>query len=170
MLTKRIRLILIFVLFAGGIVALFSDPYLAIVLWAVSLVLILGHLRHGSMIGVLRALGQGRSDKAERLLAEISRPDLLSRRYRAYYHFARGLLATQRKEHETVKVAFNKALEIGLKGRQERAVSYLSLARVAYTEKDRENAKNYLEKTKENQTKDLFLKRRIEELEAALKR
>lgn len=168
MLPKKIRLTLIFLLSIGGIVFLFVDPYIAIAFWGLSFLMILSHFRHNNMIRVLRALGKGQSDRAEELLSEISRPDLLAKRYKAYYHFAVGLLASQRKEQAIVKTAFTKALELNLKGKQEQAIAYLSLARAAYLEKDMENAEHYLEKTKENQTQDLFLKKRIDELETAL--
>ncbi|MCH2046076.1 MAG: hypothetical protein MK212_18315 [Saprospiraceae bacterium] len=168
MLPKKIRITLILLLSIGGIVSLFFDPYLAIAFWGLSFLMILSHFRHNNMIRVLRALGKGQSNRAEELLSEISRPDLLAKRYRAYYHFAVGLLASQRKEQHVVKTAFAKALELNLKGEQEQAIAYLSLARTAYLEKDIDNAKFYLDKTKEKQTQDLFLKQRIDELETAL--
>lgn len=168
MIPQSLRLLLALLCGLGGAVAFFFDYWLSLALWLSALLLMAMHFKYGSIVGVLRALGKGDVDGAERLLNAIKRPDWLAKSYQAYYHFSYGLIAYRRGEVEPGKERFLKALELGLPGRYERAIACLNLAHAYYRDQDQTSAREYLEKAKANQADDLFLKKRVEELEQAL--
>lgn len=167
MLPKPFRLFLILACGVSGAVVFFFDYWLSLALWIAALILILMHFRYGSIVLVLRALGKGDVDKAEMMLNDIKRPDWLAKSYQAYYQFARGLIAYRRGEVEAGKDAFLMAIQIGLPGKYEKSISYLNLAHATYRENNKAQTLDYLQKARDNQNDDLFLKQRIEELEKA---
>lgn len=163
----KIRLLLILLCGVGGSVAFFFDKWLSLALWVSAMLLMLMHFRFGPIVGVLRALGRGDVDGAEAMLNGIKRPEWLAKTYKAYYHFARGLIAFRRNEVENGKQCFLTAMDIGLPGKYERAISSLNLAHAYYIEKNKEKTLEYLQKAREIKSDDLFLKNRIEELAQA---
>jgi tetratricopeptide (TPR) repeat protein len=171
MISPKLRLLLIGVFFIFGIIAPFAKlgGYITFAFLATAIVLLLGHFRHGPMLGILMALRKGNITQAEQLLNSIKRPAWLSARYKAYYHFGQSLVASHQQDIESAETHSEKALSIGYLQDKEQGILYYNLARVAYEKDDWKKAKTQLEKLQTLNIEDLHLKQRIEELQDALK-
>ncbi len=171
MISSKLRLLLIFLFLVCGVVSAIAplDQYITFAFFATAIILLLGHFRHGPMLGVLLSLRKGNIPKTEILLNSIKRPEWLSARYQAYYHFALSLVASHKQDIESAGTHSLKALESDYLQNKEKVILHYNLARVAYEKQDWETAKTQLNKLRELQIEDLHLKKRIEELEEALK-
>ncbi len=181
-LSIKIRIFLIIALIASGLVGVLLNlhPGVSLVMWLSALILILSYLLFGSVNTALFWLKSGRIDKAEEALNKgIYKVEWLLKSHKAYYYFTKGLIGLYRSQENTPEKEFHlkegednllKSLEIGLSRKQERAMAYLNLAHAAFFRRDKAKATEYTQKLKENQTADLQLQKKTEELEAALQR
>lgn len=155
----------------AGIVSPFAElgSYVTFAFIATALILLMGHFRHGPMLGILVNLRKGNIPKAEQLLNTVKRPEWLSPRYQAYYNFAQAMVASHQQDIESAEEYSNKALDLGYLHTKEKGILLYNLARVAYERKEWANSSKRLDELKEMKVDDLHLKKPIEELEAALK-
>jgi hypothetical protein len=170
MFSPTLRLILIAVFLVGGIAALVTQlgTYVVIAFFSTAAILLLGHFRHGPMLAILMSLRKGKVGDAEQLLASIKRPNWLSKRYQAYYYFANSLVATHRQDPAGAVDYANLALDLNQLHDKEKAILVYNLARMAYQSGIYEQAKTHLNTLKNLAVDDLHLKKRVQELEAAL--
>ena len=170
MYSPRLRFALIILLLVSGAAVLFVYQYwtAVLMLWSTAALLAFGHFRYGSIIAVLWALRQGDVEKAGVLLAAIRRPDWLTRRYQAYYYFALGLVSFYKKQLEEGAAHFQKALDLGLRGKQELAITHLNLAHAAYLQQNFTAARAHIDLVNAQKVDDLYLKERVVELEKQL--
>jgi hypothetical protein len=171
MFSPKLRLILIFLFFICGLTAPLAglDHYVTFAFIATAFILLLGHFRHGPILKILFSLRKGKITEAQQLLNSIKRPDWLSARYQAYYHFSLSLVASHQQDTQSAQLHSLKALEMGQLQDKEIGILFYNLARVAFENQDWEAATEQLQKLKKLDIKDLHLKKRIEELEEALK-
>lgn len=175
----RTRFIFIFSLFAiGGVGLLLSLPVTIFVLaWTLAIFLLLGFFLFGTVNAALFALKNGKVEKADKHLQSTYKVNWLMKSHRAYYHFASGLIALYKSRSAADQAIVYldageehllQSLDLGMRRKSERAMAYLNLAHISYQKGDKEQTISYTEKTKENQTTDLHLRKGIEELEAAI--
>lgn len=171
MFSPTLRLILIAVFIVGGFAALFAQlgTYIVVAFFATAIILLLGHFRHGPMLAILMSLRKGNIGQAEQLLASIKRPNWLSKRYQAYYYFSNSLVATHSQDTAGATDYANLALELNQLHDKEKAILVYNLARMAYQHQDFAAAQQHLATLKGLAVEDLHLKKRVGELEAALK-
>lgn len=171
MISPKLRLLLIIIFVICGFTALFTQigNYVVFAFLATSLILLLGHFRHGPMLGILVALRKGNILRTEQLLNSIKRPEWLSPRYQAYYHFATALVASHAQDVETAGKHSKIALELGYLQDTEKGILLYNLARVAFEQKEWEQSKMQLKTLKALSLDDLHLKQRTTALEEALK-
>ncbi|BDS10627.1 hypothetical protein [Aureispira anguillae] len=171
MISPKLRLFLIFLFIICGFGVLIAQigTYVVFAFWATALILLMGHFRHGPMLSILFALRKGNIPQAEQLLNSIKRPEWLSPRYQAYYHFAMALVASHQQDIDTAEKHSEIALKINLLQNKEKGILLYNLARVSFEKKDWENSNVKLQQLKDLGVDDLHLKKRIEELETALK-
>jgi hypothetical protein len=157
-------------LLVSGVAALIVYQHwpAVLMLWSTAFLLAWGHFRYGSIIAVLWALRKGDVEKAGVLLANIRRPQWLSRRYQAYYYFALGLVSFYKKELNEGALHFQKALDLGLSGKQELAITHLNLAHASYLQKDFAATRAHIDLVHAQNVEDLYLKERVAELEKQL--
>lgn len=170
MISPKLRLVLIVLFIICGIVAPFAQlgSYVIFAFWATAFILLMGHFRHGPMLGILVALRKGDIPQAEQLINTVKRPEWLSPRYQAYYHFSNALVASHHQDVDAAEKHSKTALELGYLHTKEKGILLYNLARVAFERKEWEKAKNQLATLKTLSVEDLHLKKRIEELENAL--
>jgi hypothetical protein len=170
MISPKLRLVLIVLFVICGIIAPFAQvgSYVIFAFWATAFILVMGHFRHGPMLGILVALRKGNIPQAEELINTVKRPEWLSPRYQAYYHFSNALVASHHQNIDAAEKHSKTALELGYLHVKEKGILLYNLARVAFERKDFEKAKNQLAELKALSVEDLHLKKRIEELEQAL--
>jgi tetratricopeptide (TPR) repeat protein len=171
MISPTLRFILMIAFFIGGFVAIFMQlgNTIAIVFFATALIMLLGHFRYGPMVSILLALRQGKIARADELLQSIKRPNWLSNRYQGYYYFAQSLVATHQKDVDSATSYANLALKINTLHDKERAILVYNLARMAYEHGDYAQAQQHYLTLQGLSVEDLHLKKRVAELEVALK-
>lgn len=170
MISPKLRFILIILFVICGIAAPFAEvgKYVIFAFWATAFILLMGHFRHGPILGILVALRKGNIPQAQQLLNSIKRPQWLSPRYQAYYHFATSLVASHQQDVEIAGKHAQIALDLNLLQNKEKGILLYNLARVAFEKKDWESSKSQLSALKALGLDDLHLKKRMEELETAL--
>lgn len=166
MIHPRFRLILVGVFFVSAILSFFNELGLAVSLTLLftSFLLGIGHFKHGSVLAILIALKRGQIEKAESLLASIKRPQWLTKRYQAYYHFSHSVIASFVNDLDRSKIHAQKALELKRLPDNEEGILLYNMARVAYEKNDIESCKEHLLQFEGKKIKDLHLKKRVEEL------
>ncbi|MBL4649221.1 MAG: hypothetical protein JKY03_05770 [Aureispira sp.] len=172
MISPKLRIVLIVLFIICGIIAPFAQlgSYVIFAFWATALILLMGHFRHGPMLGILVALRKGNIPQAEKLINTVKHPEWLSPRYQAYYQFANALVASHHQDIDATEKYSKTALELGYLHVKEKGILLYNLARVAFERKDWEKAKTQLAELKTLSVEDLHLKKRIEELEQALRK
>jgi hypothetical protein len=170
MISPKLRIVLIVLFVICGIVAPFAQlgSYVIFAFWATALILLMGHFRHGPMLGILVALRKGDIPQAEALINTVKRPDWLSPRYQAYYHFSNALVASHHQDIDAAEKHSTTALELGYLHVKEKGILLYNLARVAFERKEFDKAKKQLAELQTLSVEDVHLKKRIEELEQAL--
>jgi len=170
MISPKLRLVLIVLFVICGIIAPFAQlgSYVIFAFWATAFILLMGHFRHGPMLGILVALRKGDIPQAEQLINTVKRPEWLSPRYQAYYHFANSLVASHHQDVDAAEQYSKTALELGYLHTKEKGILLYNLARVAFERKEWDKSKAQLAQLKALAVEDLHLKKRIEELELAL--
>ncbi len=113
MYTPRVRVFLIAIAVAGGMLFLPTRPSLAYALFFSGVLFIIGYFRSGTVWLAFRSFRRGRVDRAGRLIDLIAHPNWLSAQFQAYYHWIRG--AVELKAHRP-QVAIEH-LERSLEGR-----------------------------------------------------
>lgn len=137
-------------------------------LYIAAAMLFLVHFRAGSVWMAAQSLFKGDIDKASQWLEAGPGPKFMAKRNKAYYFFAKGLIALHRKELQEGAQLLQKSLDTGLARRNEQAMSHLNLAQVYYVQKDRALAEQHIWKARNLEPKDLLLSKKIEETEDAI--
>jgi tetratricopeptide (TPR) repeat protein len=169
MLFYRWRFALIF-LFLGMGVFLHSRMgwQAAWTLYLAAVILLLTHVLFGNVWAAFRLLQHGQLADASRLLDKVFTPKLLLTRNRAYYYFARGILALQQQEMEQGEAHLQRALDLGLFRANDRALARLNLAHVYYVLKQYPAARRALTAAEAEAPTDLLIKENLAKLRRAL--
>ena len=172
MISPRLRLILFFVFFICSILAIVTQMgnYVTFVFIITAFILILGHFRHGPVLNVLVALRKGKINDAELLLAGIKKPEWLSSRFKSYYYFSLALIASHKQNPEDALNYSQQALKLNFLQDNEKAILYYNISRSLFEKRDFSASANQLSLLKSFNITDLHLKKRIEELDNALKK
>ncbi|MEM1322079.1 MAG: hypothetical protein AAGG75_17595 [Bacteroidota bacterium] len=169
MLYSRIRLVLIVLFFALGLILHIQlGLESAFYLYIAGILLLITHFLFGNIPAAFSHLKRGKLDQAEALIKQVRRPNWLIKRHRAYYHFVKGMIALQREKLPESEVDLSKALEIGLKSETDNALTALNLAHICYVKNRHEESREYLKTAKTHPNNDLLIKQHIEELEKVL--
>ncbi|MEM8907096.1 MAG: hypothetical protein AAGD05_04550, partial [Bacteroidota bacterium] len=137
-------------------------------LYAASLLLLFTHFRFGNVSAAFVKLRNGQLDEAENLLDQIKRPEWLAKRHRAYYHFSKGLIATQHQDLPEGETHLKAALDLGLRSATDNAMAALNLAHLYFVGQQKTIAQTYLSQAKTFQSDDLLIREKIAELEKVL--
>lgn len=162
----RFRLILVVIFLISAILSFINQLGLTVSLTLLftSLLLFIGHFKHGSVLAVLMSLKKGQIDRADTLLGSIKKPDWLTKRYQAYYHFSHSVIASFKKDLERSSKHAQLALDLKRLPENEEAILIYNMARVAFERNDFTRCKDHIAQLHDKNIKDLHLKKRIEEL------
>ena len=145
MFTPLVRLLLIGLNTAVGILALPRYPMLAAGLCLSSALFVLGYFRHGTVWLAFRAIRKGQVDRADSLIRRTHNPSWLDARQRTYYELLKGALAGERGDLEAAETHLRAALAGKLRTGNDIGVAKLTLAEVLLHRGDRDSAKALLE-------------------------
>lgn len=93
-------------------------------------------------------LRKNKLDKAAQALGRIKHPDQLLKRQEAYYYYLTGLIESQLSGVGKAEKYFKRALSIGLRMNQDKAVAKLNLAAIAMYKRRKREATNLLSEAK----------------------
>jgi len=99
-----------------------------IVMIFVSAIIILSFFRNENMILALNQMRVGNHEKAAKHLNRISRPDLMPKKQHAYVIYLQAMLNTQAYGFAKSEQMLRKALALGLRTAQDKAVAKMHLA------------------------------------------
>lgn len=126
--------------------------------------------RHEYMILSLWYLRKQNFEKTRSWLDRIKQPEYLIKRQQAYYFFLQGFCQmAMQKEAAKAGPLFRKALNMGLRMKQDEMVAKLSLAQIAIMQRRKREAKNLIyeiKKMKESSS----IKDQIKQVELMLQR
>ncbi len=112
--------------------------------------------KHEKIIMALYYLRKQDLPKAEAQLNKIKAPEKLIKSQEAYYHYLNGLISMQQKGIGKSEKFFVKALQLGLRLKEDQAVAKLNLAGIAMSKRKKKDAEMYLAQAKKLDTKKLL--------------
>lgn len=129
--------------------------------WGLLLLLLTGIVvltifRHEGIIMALYHLRKQDLAKAEASLNKIKAPEKLIRTQQAYYWYLQGLIGMQQKGIGKSEKYFIKALNLGLRLKEDQAVAKLNLAGIYMSKRKKREAELYLNQAKKLDTKKLL--------------
>jgi hypothetical protein len=140
-LSRLILLLLCALLSLAG--AYFGIWPVLIFTFIASVGLLWGYYKAGSVLLSLSRFRKNEFPEAEKMLDYIQRPELLSKANQANYYFISGFLAREKDMFREAKPFLQRALEIGLKNQNDRAMTLLALADMELMTKQEAEAKKY---------------------------
>jgi hypothetical protein len=167
MLPTPVRLVLVIAALAAGTLVLASGRWSGLVFLVAAGFLIWGHFRIGPVRRAYRALENGQSGQAARLIEKVSAPEKLKDKERAHYHYVVGILAGERGDMTTAEQNLNLAMGGPKATDNDRARVACYLAELALGHGDSTTARRQLDRAREIEHEP-GIERTIEELEELL--
>lgn len=150
MFTPLIRVILIITFFVFTILFYLREDYINAGLLIIAAGLLwYGYFKYGTVYLAFHQIKKQNIGKAEKLISRIRYPNKLSKKQKSYYHFINGIIASEKNEFGLAKSELTKALEIGLRTKNDTSILILNLANIEYERKELLSAKEYLNKLKD---------------------
>lgn len=164
MFTPIIRILLISLAIAMAIFKYSKGQYIETTLLVFAAALIIyGHFKYGTVYTAFQHLRRENYKKAEALLIKIKDPEKLSKSSKSYYHFTQGFILLDKGDLDDSFSELNKALQIGLRTKNDTAIVLLNLGAIEFERKNYKKAKEYTLQSKEFDSKPL-VKTEIEKL------
>ena len=112
---------------------------------------------------------KGNFEKAEKTLLLIKHPDKFSKSQHSFYYYLLGIVESQKKSFAKSERYFKKALEIGLRMDQDKAMAKLNLAGFSLSKRNKREAMMHLAEAKKLD-KNKLMTDQVKMIEAQLKR
>lgn len=169
MFTPRVRFALVVVCVLVGIYSFTQgNVFPGMALFIVAGLLVYGHISYNRIWLIYKHVISGEFELAETQLKKVNSVASLSKEQQAYYHFAKGMVAMHKTANEEAEIAFQQALDLGLKTDNDMAVAYFYLAQLFYGQASYTVAGEYLDKAKQYRTHP-NLETHIKQLDKVLK-
>lgn len=154
MFTPFSRILLLLLCAALSVVAAVFNIYsLLIITSIISVILLYGYFRKGSVHLALSRLRNEEYTEAERILEQTSRPERLDKKQKAYYLFVKGFIAREKNQFNEAKIFLEESLQEGIRSQNDIAMALLALTDMEMVKKNRSKAREYF-----LQMKDLKVK------------
>lgn len=169
MFTNRARVLVIGMFVILMVVAIKYQVYqLAAAALMFAGALVYGYFKQGTIVLAAKAFHHKEYDKAEDLLKQVYKPDMLSKKRRGFYEFIYGGLCLQKQDFEEAEQHYELAALYPLRNANDHVAALVHVANINVRKGNWEKAKAYLqltEKHKDNITakmKDVIQKVRQE--------
>lgn len=156
-LRKEIRFVL------AGLVLLFAvfqfievNIGYGIMLVLLSGLIVLSIFKNERILMALYHLRKNNMSKAEKAISGIKHPEYLVKSQEAYFYLLNGMLISQSQSPMKAEKMFLKALNTGLRLKEDQAVAKLNLAGISATKRRKREAINYLQEAKKLDTRKLL--------------
>ncbi len=170
MIGKFIKIIVAGVLCLAA-VALFVFGFISWGVWAVIVAgfFVLFHFKNEKNLLAFLFLRRSKFGAVDSVLSKVKHPENMIQRQEAYYYYLVGLVETQKNNRSKAEKSFKKALSVGLKMKNDRAVALLNLSGIYLTQRNKKLSKYYLQEAKK-MDEHKMLTDQIKEIEYTMKR
>ncbi len=119
-----------------------------IILLLITALVVLTIFRHEGIVMALYHFRKNDLEKAGNWLNKVKAPHKLIKTQEAYYYYLQGLLSMQSKSIAGSEKLFKKALNLGLRMKEDQAVAKLNLAGISLSKRRKRDAIQYLDQAK----------------------
>ncbi len=156
MFTPTVRIILIVLCFGMAILFYTKEDFVNMGMTLIAAGLFAyGYYKYGTVYAAFQQLKKNNIQKAEKLIDKVKNPHRLTKGHKGYYHFTKGIIASEKKEWDLGFSELTKALEFGLRTKNDTSIVLLNLAEIEFERKKFQNAEGFLNKLKEFELKPL---------------
>jgi len=149
MLTKRLRILIIFIALIVGIISSINKIYwLAAVVGGIALYMIFAYFKYASVSLAFKKIRQKNLKSAYNLLLDTPNPKLLTRGEKTYYYWGMGIIKISEDKFDEAERDFYNALRFGITTANNMVVINLSLAQICMYKEEYEKANVYLDEAK----------------------
>jgi tetratricopeptide (TPR) repeat protein len=154
MFTPFSRIILLLVCAALSVTAAVFNIYSLLIITSIlSVILLYGYFRKGSVNLALSRLRNEDYTEAERILELTTHPERLDKKQKAYYLFIKGFVAREKDQFDQAKVFLEQSLHEGVRNQNDIAMALLALTDMEMVKKNRNRAKEYFVQMKDLKVK-----------------
>ena len=149
MLTKKIRILIIFIALILGIVSsLYKTYWLAAIAGVIALYMFFAYFKYASVSLAFKKIRQKNLKSAYNLLLDTPNPKLLTRGEKTYYYWGMGVIKISEEKFDEAERDFYNALRFGITTANNMVVINLSLAQICMYKEEYEKANVYLDEAK----------------------
>ena len=149
MLTKRTRILIIFIALIIGIISSINKIYwLAAISGVIALYMVLAYFKYASVSLAFKKIRQKNLKSAYTLLLDTPNPKLLTRGEKTYYYWGMGIIKLSEDKFDEAEREFYNALRFGITTANNMVVINLSLAQICMYKEEYEKANVYLDEAK----------------------
>jgi len=150
MYNKLGRYVLMAIFASSALVSFYFYQYqLALISATLSAFILWSHIKQSSVLLASKHFKNSDYERAEQVLNEVDRPDMLSKGRRGFYEFMRANIALKRDQFDIAEHHFQIASRYPLGGKNDKAYVLIHLANLALRKRDAQKALVYTEKAKE---------------------
>lgn len=113
-----------------------------------SIALVWGYYKSGTIPLALARLRKNEFKETEKLIDQVQKPNMLSKRNRAYYYFINGMITREKDQFHESKPFLEEAIDSGKLKEPDTAMALLALADMELVLKHKSAARDYLLKMK----------------------
>ncbi|WP_257658415.1 tetratricopeptide repeat protein [Parapedobacter lycopersici] len=145
MMTTKVRIVVLLLALLLLIYAIYAHVYQSVALIIGGMgYLIWSHFREGTVFLASQAFQQHDFEKAQRLLADIKKPEYLRKKRRNYYEFMSGNLALKAGDYDAAERHFQIASRLPFRRPNDKAIILVNLANINLHKKDYERVRAYI--------------------------
>jgi len=149
MLTKKIRILIIFIALITGIISSINSIYwLAAISGIIGLYMIFAYFKYASVSLAFKKIRQKNLKSAYNLLLDTPNPKLLTKGEKTYYYWGMGIIKISEDKFDEAERDFYNALRFGVTTANNMVVINLSLAQICMYKEEYEKANVYLDEAK----------------------
>jgi tetratricopeptide (TPR) repeat protein len=154
MFTPFSRIILLLICAVLSVTAAVFNIYSLLIITSIlSVILLYGYFRKGSVNLALSRLRNEDYKEAERILEFTTHPERLDKKQKAYYLFIKGFVAREKDQFDQAKVFLEESLHEGVRNQNDIAMALLALTDMEMVKKNRTKAKEYFVQMKDLKVK-----------------
>ncbi len=149
MLTKKTRILIIFIALVVGIISSICKFYwLSAIAGIVALYMFFAYFKYASVSLAFKKIRQKKLQSAYNLLLDTPNPKLLTRGEKTYYYWGMGIIKISEDKFDEAERDFYNALRFGITTANNMVVINLSLAQICMYKEEYEKANVYLDEAK----------------------
>ena len=149
MFSRLYRYLIIVICLLATVFFFLKEDYLNMsMMLGAAILIFFGHYRYGTVYEAFQYLKKENYVKAEKLINQIQKPEWLAKGQKSYFHFTKGVIATQKDNFDLGFSELSKALELGLRTENDTSIVLLNLANIELERKNMKSAKAFITKVR----------------------